>query len=149
MPLPNKELNYVLFAPVFSGVRVARSLVFSVMFCRSFFVLLVIIISILLRIPASGCPFRIFKLSLCLFCAQWLEVLVLLTLMELCNHHWLNFPFIMIGNISRINVEIKANKLTFHTSVMTQVFLRIRGHRGRDRRVVGFTTTYAISAYHR
>jgi hypothetical protein len=32
---------------------------------------------------------------------------------------------------------------------MTQVFLRIRGHRGRDRRVVGFTTTYAISAYHR
>jgi hypothetical protein len=24
----------------------------------------------------------------------------------------------------------------------------IRGHRGRDRMVVGFTTTYAISAYH-
>ena len=67
VPLPNKELNYVLFAPVFSGVRVARSLVFSVMFCRSFFVLLVIIISILLRFPASGCPFRIFKISLCLF----------------------------------------------------------------------------------
>jgi hypothetical protein len=24
----------------------------------------------------------------------------------------------------------------------------LRGHRGRDRMVVGFTTTYAISAYH-
>jgi len=23
-----------------------------------------------------------------------------------------------------------------------------RGHRGRDRMIVGFTTTYAISAYH-
>jgi len=23
-----------------------------------------------------------------------------------------------------------------------------RGHRGRDRKVVGFTATYAISAYH-
>ena len=61
------------------------------------------------------------------FCAQWLEVLVLLTLMELCNHHWLNFPFIIIGNISRINVEIKANKLTFHASVMTQVLFTNKG----------------------
>jgi hypothetical protein len=26
--------------------------------------------------------------------------------------------------------------------------VQIRGRRGRDRMVVGFTTTYAISAYH-
>ena len=29
------------------------------------------------------------------------------------------------------------------------VFIKIyRGHRGRDRMIVGFTTTYAISVYH-
>jgi len=28
------------------------------------------------------------------------------------------------------------------------MFLKNRGHRGRDHIVVGFTTTYAISAYH-
>jgi hypothetical protein len=67
---PKQGAKLCFVRAVFSGVRVARSLVFSVMFCRSFFVLLVIIISILLRIPASGCPFRIFKLSLCFFCAQ-------------------------------------------------------------------------------
>jgi hypothetical protein len=28
------------------------------------------------------------------------------------------------------------------------VHVRLRGRRGRDHMVVGFTTTYAISAYH-
>ena len=31
---------------------------------------------------------------------------------------------------------------------MKTKFMCNRGHRGRDRMVVGFTTTYAISAYH-
>jgi hypothetical protein len=30
---------------------------------------------------------------------------------------------------------------------MTYTF-QIGGHRGRDRMVVGYTTTYAVSAYH-
>jgi hypothetical protein len=56
-------------SPVFSGVHVARSLVFYVMFCRSFvcpFVLLplAIVFSILLRFTASDYPFGIFKLTL-------------------------------------------------------------------------------------
>ena len=41
------------FSPVFSGARVARSLVFCVMFCRSLFVLLTIVLYVL-RITASG-----------------------------------------------------------------------------------------------
>jgi uncharacterized membrane protein YbhN (UPF0104 family) len=50
--------------PVFSGVRVARSLVFCVLFCRSVFVILflVIILSVLLRFTASDYLFGIFKL---------------------------------------------------------------------------------------
>ena len=46
-------------SPVFSGVRVAQSLVFCVMFCRSLFVcsfvlfLLVIVLFVLLRSTAS------------------------------------------------------------------------------------------------
>ena len=44
--------------PVFSGVRVARSLVFCVVFCRSLFVLLsffplLIVLSLLLRLTGS------------------------------------------------------------------------------------------------
>ena len=56
--------------PVFSAVRVTRSLVFYVqkyMFCRSFFVLLylfllAIVLSVLLRYTDSDYPFGIFKL---------------------------------------------------------------------------------------
>jgi len=32
--------------------------------------------------------------------------------------------------------------------LIARVPLKLRGYRGRDRMVVGFTTTYAISAYH-
>jgi len=50
--------------PVFSGVHVARSLLFCVMFCRSLFVLfrLVIMLSVLLQITASDYPCGIVKL---------------------------------------------------------------------------------------
>jgi len=52
---------------VFSGVHIARSLVFCVVFCRSLFVLLpffflAIVLSVLLRITASDYPFVVFKL---------------------------------------------------------------------------------------
>jgi len=55
-------------SPVLSGVRVARYLVFYVMFCRSLFVLLscfllVIVLSVL-RFTHSDYPFGFFKLVL-------------------------------------------------------------------------------------
>ena len=31
---------------------------------------------------------------------------------------------------------------------MWHILFQIKGYRGHDRMVVGFTTTYAISAYH-
>ena len=52
---------------IYGGVRVTRSLFFSVMFCRSLFVLflLIIVLSVLLRFTASEFyPFGIFKLFL-------------------------------------------------------------------------------------
>ena len=55
------------FAPPFSEVRVARSLGFCVVFCRSLFALLPffllsIVLSVRLRFTASDNPFSIFKL---------------------------------------------------------------------------------------
>ena len=52
--------------PVFSGIRVTRSLVLSVMFCRSLFVLflLAIVLSVFLLFTDSDYPFGIFKLFL-------------------------------------------------------------------------------------
>jgi hypothetical protein len=50
-------------SPVVSGVRVTRSFVLSIMFCRSLFVLflLAIVLSLLLRFMDSDYPFGIFK----------------------------------------------------------------------------------------
>ena len=50
----------------FSGMRVTRSLVFSVVFCRSLFILFLmdIVLSILLRFTDSDYPFNSFKLFL-------------------------------------------------------------------------------------
>jgi type IV secretory pathway VirB3-like protein len=59
-----------LVQPVFSGVRVARSLVFCVMFCGLMFVffhfifLLSIVLSVFLLFTASDYTFGIFKLFL-------------------------------------------------------------------------------------
>ena len=52
------------FTPDFSEVSVARSLVLCVVFCRSLFVLflLLTVLSVLLQLTASGYPFGIFKL---------------------------------------------------------------------------------------
>ena len=55
------------FTPVFSGVRVARSLVLCVYFvvvCPFFFFLLAIVLSVVLRYTDSDYPFAIFKLFL-------------------------------------------------------------------------------------
>jgi hypothetical protein len=55
--------------PVYSGVRVAQSLAFCVVFCRSLFVsltfyLLAIVFSVLFRLTIFPNPFDIFKLFL-------------------------------------------------------------------------------------
>ena len=50
--------------PVFSGIRVARSLVFYVMLCRSLFVLLAIVLSALVQLMASDYILIIFWLYL-------------------------------------------------------------------------------------
>ena len=55
------------FTPILSGVHVSRSLVFCVVFCRSLFVLLVIMFFVLLRFTDSDYPFSIFKPFACLF----------------------------------------------------------------------------------
>ena len=44
------------FTPILSGVHVSRSLVFCVVFCRSLFVLLVIMFFVLLRFTDSDYP---------------------------------------------------------------------------------------------
>ena len=36
----------------------------------------------------------------------------------------------------------------YNIIIMDTLIMQQRGHRGRDRMVVGFITTYAISAYH-
>jgi hypothetical protein len=58
----------MISSPVFSGVRVTRSFVFCIVFCRSlfvllFFFLLAIALSVL-RFTDNDCTFNIFKLSL-------------------------------------------------------------------------------------
>ena len=60
--------EYLISSPVFSGVRVTRSLVFCVVYCRSlffilFFFLLAIVLSVCLRFTNSDYSFGILKLS--------------------------------------------------------------------------------------
>jgi len=69
VPLEDEELLYISehlsWSRVFNGVRVAQSLVVYVVFCRSLFVLflLVIVLSVL-RFTASGYHIGIFKFVL-------------------------------------------------------------------------------------
>jgi hypothetical protein len=55
---------HTISLPVFNGVRVAQSLVFSEVFCKSLFVLflLAILLFVLLPFRASDYPFCIFQL---------------------------------------------------------------------------------------
>jgi hypothetical protein len=70
---------------VFSGVRVARSLVFCVVFCTSLFVifLLGIVLSVLLQCTASDYPFGILWTLHCLF---FFDVQLLITPLVSCGH---------------------------------------------------------------
>jgi len=56
-------LEHLSSHPVFSGVRVARSLVFCVVFCTSLFFLFLfsIVLAVFLQFTASDYPFDIFK----------------------------------------------------------------------------------------
>ena len=56
-------LEHMISPPVFSGVHVTRSLVLCVMFCRSLFILLSIVLSVL-RFTDSDYPTGILKLFL-------------------------------------------------------------------------------------
>ena len=65
--------EYLSSLPVLSGVRVALSLVFCVVFCTELFVFLAIVLSVLLRFTASDYSFGIFKLfflSSAIFCSS-------------------------------------------------------------------------------
>ena len=71
VPLVEQELltlpEHMSSPPVFSGVRVTRSLVLYVCFvvvCPFVLFLLAIVLSVLFRYTDSDCPFGIFKLSL-------------------------------------------------------------------------------------
>ena len=70
VPLVEQELHtlpgHLSSPPVFSGVRVTRSLVLYVVFPFVLF-LLAIVFSVLLRYTDSDCPFGIFKLFLSTF----------------------------------------------------------------------------------
>ena len=55
------------FTPVFSGVHVTRSSVLYVLFCRSLFVLLAIVLSVLLRFTESDYPFLYLQIVLVVF----------------------------------------------------------------------------------
>ena len=58
-------LNHTNSLPVFTGVQVAQSLAFCVVFCRSLFVLFFLsLYCVLLRFMASDYTFDIFKLFL-------------------------------------------------------------------------------------
>ena len=66
-PELNTRPEHLSSPPVFSAVRVSRSLVLCVVFCRSLFVilsffLLVIVLSVLLRFTAYDYHFSTFKL---------------------------------------------------------------------------------------
>jgi hypothetical protein len=56
--------EHLISHPVFSEVRVARSLVFCVMFRTSLFVLLTIVLSVFLQFIDSDYPFGIYILFL-------------------------------------------------------------------------------------
>ena len=65
MPHVEQELltlpEHLISTTVFSVVRVAQSVVFCGMFCRSFFVLLAIVLSVLLWFATSDYPFGTFN----------------------------------------------------------------------------------------
>jgi hypothetical protein len=75
-------LEHRSLSPVFSGVRVARSLVFCAVYCRSLFVrfLLAIVLSVLLQAMASDYPYDIIWPLCCLFFFKpWLLITLMIS----------------------------------------------------------------------
>jgi hypothetical protein len=68
--------EYQRSPPVFHGVRVARSLVFFLRFCRLLFFLLAIVLSVFLRFTSSGYSFDISKCFLWWEGYKWLLVFI-------------------------------------------------------------------------
>ena len=54
----------------------------------------------------------------------------------------------IIQNIIRNNQYIRATGIQGYLKSLPSVFFLDLGHRGRDRKVFGSTTIYAIGAYH-
>ena len=81
---------------------------------------------------------------------RWLVVFI-----NLWNvvHHFVNSPF---HNSWFMSFNLFGTLCLLYISILTQLYVvclffflsLFRGRRGRDRMVVGFTTTHAISAYH-
>jgi hypothetical protein len=109
--------------PVLSGVHVAWSLVFCVMFYRSLFVLL----SFLLWL---------------LYCFFFFDLRLLITPLVSSNFFTLNTTFCQKFHKSKQHLLIRS---IVHIYLEKNIFW---GRRGRDDMVVGYTTTYEIDAYH-
>ena len=102
--------------------------VLQIVVCPFVYFLLVIVLSVLLRYTDSDYPFDIFW-SLC--CLYFFDIRILIT------------PLISSNSSSTLkNSQFTLLILLFYVS---KIF---RNRRGRDRTVVGFTTTSAICAYH-
>ena len=118
-------IKHLSSTPPFGGVRVARSLVFCVMFCRSFFFvllsfffwplcclsfyLLAIVLSVL-RLTDSDCSFGIFKLflsvtnnHLLVFVIVWLTITIC-EKVQLENKRLIPAKYMHNETLNKINV---------------------------------------------
>ena len=104
------------FTTAFSGIRVAQSLVFCVVFCRSLlvFFLLAIALSVFLWFTVSGYPLGILNLSY--RCNTWLQYLSLLVtsyLSQLFNVrlisaiNWKIIKYHTVGTIPKSNCKTR------------------------------------------
>jgi len=112
---------------VISGVRVARFVVFCVMFCRSSFVhlsfiLLTIMLSVLLPFTVSDYPFGIFKLSLYpIFVSVFLLwYLILLPSSSVYYHEYFLIIYIALSTsllllFSSFSLRLLASKILIQT----------------------------------
>jgi len=84
------------------------------------------------------------KISLCCFCTQH-SIKVWHQRLSTCGmlFQWANIIKIQLSIVVsyKVDIIITSSKYTTYSQ-------HDGGRRGRDRMVVGFTTTYALSAYH-
>ena len=160
------------------GIRVARSLFFYVVFWRSLYVLLtfgrcIVYTSVIFYFWLLCWHFQTFLFTLTKLRNTYrIAILVLLiNKFNFQNEYKLapliililkdNWPFpLSYTKMEKHSIHMAYNRKTYilcflYTCKTMYVqacqwhaLLLFRGHRGRDRMVDGFTTTYAISAYH-